>query len=70
MREKAIIETANGQIPIPASRPACAGSRPNSSAHVGSRNMRVMNPNAVVIRAMKQPQNSILLCPSSSSAAD
>ena len=57
-----MMETAKGQMPMPARRPACAGSRLNSLAQVLIRNMRVMNPKLVVTRATKQPQNSTLSC--------
>src|ERR1051325_1485401 len=58
-RLKPMILTANGQMPMPANSPERAGSRLNSSAHVPMRNMRAMKPNAVVTRAVKQPQNKM-----------
>src|SRR5947209_7628370 len=62
IRLKPIIEAAKGQMPMPASRPDWAGSRPNSRAQVLIRNIRAMNPNAVVTRAMKQPQKRTWSC--------
>src|SRR4051794_21616046 len=58
IRLKPMMLTANGQMPMPARRPAWAGSRLNSFSQVPIRNIRAMKPKAVVTRAMKQPQNS------------
>src|SRR5688572_15560055 len=63
IRLKPMMLTAKGQMPMPASRPDCAGSRLNSFAQVSIRNMRAMKPNAVVTRAAKQPQKRILFSP-------
>ena len=62
IRLKIMMLIANGQIPAPKSSPACTESNPKSfgqKSGVLTRNARVINANAVVISAIKQPQNRI-----------
>src|SRR6188508_1728650 len=55
-RLKRMIEMANGQMPAPCSCPTTTLSSAKSLAKRPSSNMRVIKPNDVAIRAMKQPQ--------------
>ena len=59
---------ANGQIPAPKSSPACTWFNPKVLGQKGSaftRNALVMKAKAVVIRAMKHPQNNFMSGPDS-----
>ena len=57
-----MILIANGQIPAPNNSCPCTASKPKAAGQrsgVLTKNARVINANAVVISAIKQPQNRI-----------
>ena len=59
-----IMLTANGQTWMPLNSPTSAGSKFKSSVVIAgssNKNIREINPNAVVIRAIKHPQNRNML---------